>query len=141
MSFLGRFGVYHTPPLPSLESHATATSVINTGSDSLLCHVLTKTLPKAFLQRVLGISLFASKSGLRLYYYLCNTSPHDRSQRLLSLRKTLYAQVGCKDNFIDKTGECLTCKCGIRCACTWRFGRMEVRTSSTTFSSSRLSKP
>ena len=32
-----------------------------------------------------------------MYYYLCNTSPHDRSQRLLQLRKTLYLQHGCKD--------------------------------------------
>jgi hypothetical protein len=68
-----------------------------TDSDSLLYRVLTKTLPDAFLQRVLGTDIFTSNSGLRLYYYLCNTSPHDRSQRLLTLRKTLYLQNGCKD--------------------------------------------
>jgi len=84
-------------PIPSLESHSTVKAVVDTGSDALLCRVLTKTLPDAFLQRVLGTAVFTSKSGIRLYYYLCNTAPHDRSQRLLSLRKTLYAQVGCKD--------------------------------------------
>ena len=84
-------------PIPSLESHSTVKAVVDTGSDALLCRVLTKTLPDAFLQRVLGTAVFTSKSGIRLYYYLCNTTPHDRSQRLLSLRKTLYAQVGCKD--------------------------------------------
>ena len=84
-------------PLPSLDSHPTAKEVMLTDSDSLLYRVLTKTLPDAFLQRVLGTDIFTSNSGLRLYYYLCNTSPHDRSQRLLTLRKTLYLQNGCKD--------------------------------------------
>ena len=84
-------------PLPSLDSHPTAKEVMLTDSDSLLYRVLTKTLPDAFLQRVLGTDIFTSNSGLRLYYYLCSTSPHDRSQRLLTLRKTLYLQNGCKD--------------------------------------------
>ena len=84
-------------PLPSLDSHPTATAAMGTDSDSLLFRVLTKTLPDAFLQRVLGTDIFTSNSGIRMYYYLCNTSPHDRSQRLLQLRKTLYQPHGCKD--------------------------------------------
>ena len=84
-------------PLPSLESHPKVTEVMLTDSDLLLFRVLTKTLPDAFMQRVLGTDIFTSNSGLRLYYYLCNTSPHDRSQRLLTLCKTLYLQNGCKD--------------------------------------------
>ena len=84
-------------PLPSLESHPQSRDAMLTDSDLLLFRVLTKTLPDAFLQRVLGTEIFASNSGLRLYYYLCNTSPHDRSQRLTTIRKILYLQHGCKD--------------------------------------------
>ena len=84
-------------PLPSLDSHPQSKDAMHTDSDVLLFRVLTKTLPEAFLQRVLSTEIFASNSGLRLYYYLCNTSPHDRSQRLTTLRKTLYQQHGCKD--------------------------------------------
>ena len=47
-------------PLPSLESHPKVMGVMLTCTDSdlLLFRVLTKTLPDAFLQRVLGTDIF-----------------------------------------------------------------------------------
>ena len=84
-------------PIPALDSYAKAQVVMNTDPDKLLFRVLMKLLPEAFLQRVNGTSIITSKSGITLYHYLCNTSPSDRSQRIQSLRKTLYQPGGCKD--------------------------------------------
>ena len=60
-------------PLPGLDSYAKAPVIVNTDSDKLLFRVMMKLLPETFLQRVHGTSIFASKSGIRLYHYLCNT--------------------------------------------------------------------